>query len=49
MHVSDIFDVIGGILTIAIVATILTKSNTGTDIQAAGTAFSGALSTAEAG
>jgi hypothetical protein len=49
MKVADFFDVIGGILTIALVATILTKPNTKGDIQAAGSAFTGALKQAEAG
>jgi hypothetical protein len=49
MDVHDIFSIVGGILTIALVATILTKQNTASDIQAAGTAFTGALRTAEAG
>jgi len=49
MHVNDWFDIIGGLLTIALVATILTKPNTKGDIQAAGSAFTGALKQAEAG
>lgn len=49
MKVNDFFDIVGGILTIALVATILTKPNTKGDIQAAGSAFTGALKQAEAG
>ena len=49
MHVNDFFDIIGGLLLIALVATILTKPNTKGDIQAAGSAFTGALKQAEAG
>jgi hypothetical protein len=49
MNVHDIWSVIGGILTIALVATILTKPNTAQDISAAGTTFTGALRAAEAG
>jgi hypothetical protein len=49
MKVADFFDIVGGILTIALVATILTKPNTKGDIQAAGSAFTGALKQAEAG
>lgn len=43
------FDIFGGILTIALVAVILTKKNTASDIAAGGQAFTGALKTAEAG
>lgn len=49
MHVNDFFDIIGGLLTIALVAVFLTKKNTATDVGAAGSAFTGALKTAEAG
>lgn len=49
MHVNDIFDIFGGLLTLALVATILTKPNTRGDIQATGSAFTGALKQAEAG
>ena len=49
MHVNDFFDIIGGLLTIALVAVILTKPNTASDITAAGTQFTGALRQAEAG
>jgi hypothetical protein len=47
--VSNIFDIFAGILTIALVAVILTKQNTATDINAAGNQFTGALRQAEAG
>lgn len=49
MHPSNILDVIGGILIIAVIAVILTKKNTASDITASGKAFTGALSTAEKG
>lgn len=47
MKVNDFFDVLGGILTIALVATILSKPNTARDIQAAGSAFTGAIREAQ--
>jgi hypothetical protein len=49
MHVNDVLDIIAGILTIALIATILTKPNTASDINAAGNAFTGALRQAQAG
>jgi hypothetical protein len=49
MHVNDFFDIIGAILVIALVATVLTKKNTSSDIAAAGSAFTGGLKQAEAG
>ncbi len=49
MKVNDIWDIFGGILVLALVATILTKKNTASDITAAGKAFSGALKQAQAG
>lgn len=49
MHVYDVFDIFGCILTIALVAVILTKKDTAADIHATGTAFTSALSTAETG
>jgi hypothetical protein len=49
VKVEDFFDIIGGLLTIALVAVILTKPNTAKDLQAAGNTFSGALKQAEAG
>ena len=49
MKVNDFWDVIGGILVLALVATILTKPNTAKDITAAGKQFTGALKQAEAG
>lgn len=49
MRVNDIFDIFGGILILALVATILTKPNTASDINAAGGQFTGALKAAEAG
>ena len=49
MRIKDIWDIFGGILLIALVAVILTKKNTASDVTATGKAFTGALSTAEAG
>ncbi len=49
MNVNDIWDIFGGILLLALVATILTKPNTAKDVQAAGSAFSGSIRAAEAG
>ena len=49
MNVNDIWDIFGGILVLALVATILTKPNTAKDVNAAGSAFSGAIKQAEAG
>jgi len=49
MNVNDIFDIFGGILVLALVATILTKPNTAADVNAVGNAFSGSIKTAEAG
>lgn len=49
MRVKDFWDVLGGILLIAIIAVILTKKNTARDITASGKAFTGALSTAQKG
>lgn len=49
MNVSSIFDIIGGLLTIALVAVFLTKANTAADVNAVGGQFTGALKTAEAG
>lgn len=49
MKVNDILDIFGGILTIALVAVFLTKPNTAQDVNATGTQFTNAISTAEAG
>jgi predicted small secreted protein len=49
VNVNDIWDIFGGILVLALVATILTKPNTARDIQAAGSAFSGAIKQAQHG
>jgi hypothetical protein len=49
MHPSDILDIVGFILTIALVATFLTKPNTASDVNAVGNQFTGALKQAEAG
>ena len=49
MKVNDVFDIIGGLLTIALVAVFLAKPNTASDVNAVGNQFSGALKQAEAG
>lgn len=49
MKVNTFFDIFGGLLTIALVAVILTKPNTKSVIQASGSAFTGSLKQAEAG
>lgn len=49
MHVNTVMDIFGGLLTLALIATILTKPNTASDLNAAGNTFSGALKQAEAG
>jgi hypothetical protein len=49
MKVSTFWDAVGAIITLALVATVLTKNNTSTDLTTAGTAFSGVLTAAEAG
>jgi hypothetical protein len=49
MRVKDIWDIFGGLLFVALIAVILTKKNTSSDVTATGKAFTGALSTAEAG
>ena len=49
MNVNDIWDIFGGGLVLALVATILTKKNTSSDINAAGNAFTGALKQAQTG
>lgn len=49
MQVKDLWDLLGAIILVAIIAVILTKKNTASDVTASGKAFTGALSTAEAG
>jgi hypothetical protein len=49
MQVHDIWDIFGGLLVLALIATILTKPNTAKDVNAAGSAFSGSIKAAEAG
>jgi hypothetical protein len=49
MKVSDVFDILGGLLTLALVAVFLTKPNTASDVNAVGGQFTGALKQAEAG
>lgn len=49
MKVKDIWDIFAAILLIALVAVILTKKNTASDVKATGSAFTSALSTAQKG
>lgn len=49
MKVNDIWDIFGGLLVVAVIAVVLTKQNTASDVNATGQAFSGALKQAEAG
>lgn len=49
MHPNDIFDIVGFLLVIALIAVVLTKKNTSSDIKSAGSAFTGSLKQAEAG
>lgn len=49
MRVRDLWDLLGAIILLALVAVVLTKKNTASDISASGKAFTGALSTAERG
>jgi hypothetical protein len=49
MKFSDVFDILGGLLTLALVAVFLTKPNTASDVNAVGGQFTGALKQAEAG
>ena len=49
MKVRDLFDIFGGILTLALVAVFLTKPNTASDVNAVGGQFTGAIKAAEAG
>jgi hypothetical protein len=49
MKPHDLYDIIGGILIIALVAVFLTKKNTARDVAATGNAFTGALTAAEKG
>lgn len=49
MRVNDLFDIFGALLLIALVAVILTKKNTASDVKAAGSTFTGVLKQAEAG
>lgn len=47
MKVNDVFDIFGGILTIALVATVLSKPNFAADVKATGQAFTGAIKEAQ--
>lgn len=49
MDVHDIWSLAGGILVLAVIATVLTKPNTAADLNAAGSNFTGAIRQAEAG
>lgn len=49
MHPNDFLDIVGFLLVIALVAVVLTKKNTSSDVTAAGSSFTGALRQAEAG
>jgi hypothetical protein len=49
MHIGDIFDIFAGILTLALIATFLTKPDTAQDVNAVGNQFTGAVKQAEAG
>jgi hypothetical protein len=49
VEVNDFFDIIGGLLTIALVAVVFTKPNTAADINAAGNQFTAALREAQSG
>jgi hypothetical protein len=49
VKVNDAFDIVGGLLTIALVAVFFTKQNTATDVNAVGNQFNQALATAESG
>jgi hypothetical protein len=49
VHVNDLFDIFGGLLTIALAAVFLTKPNTASDVNAVGNQFTGALKQAQAG
>jgi hypothetical protein len=49
MHVNDVFDIVGGLMTIALAAVFLTKPDTAGDVNAVGGQFTGALRQAEAG
>lgn len=49
MKVHDVLDIVGGLLTIALIAVFLTKPNTASDVNAVGNQFTGALKQAQAG
>ncbi len=46
MRANDMFDVLGGIVFVALVTTIVSSRNTAGQITAAGRAFSGSISAA---
>lgn len=46
MKADDLFDVLGGIVLVALVTTIVTSRNTAGQITAAGNAFSGSIAAA---
>lgn len=49
MHPNSVFDIVGALLTIALIAMVLAKKNTAKDISATGKTFDSALATAERG
>lgn len=49
MKVNSVLDIVGGLLTIALVAVFFTKQNTATDVNAVGNQFTSALRQAQAG
>jgi uncharacterized protein YejL (UPF0352 family) len=46
MKANDIFDVMGGIVFVALITTIVTSRNTASQITALGNAFSGSIQSA---
>jgi uncharacterized protein YejL (UPF0352 family) len=46
MNANNIFDVMGGIVLVALVTTIVTSRNTASQITAVGNAFSGSIQAA---
>lgn len=49
MKVNNVFDAIGALITLAIIAVFFTKPNTASDVNAVGNQFTNGLKTAEAG
>lgn len=46
MNANNVFDILGGIVLVALVTTIVSNKNTAAQVTAAGNAFSGALAAA---